>query len=213
LSTKLIRNTSDINSELARLGVPAEVLKDAALAWLNGASKFGSLVPAQVPGIAAWGEAVGTLRELLCQRGWVSSESRGGLATVTNPENNISIGVVRGDENTGLSGNAMSLRRRGPATVAVVEQNIEQLSLFAGKDFGVRPAVKDGTTWVLLLHRTESELRYELSLPTKIGQDGRIVDFKVRLQFDAIPLHTPVIVDPMADAPTVDITILRKASE
>lgn len=67
------------------------------------------------------------------------------------------------------------------------------------------------TTWVLLVHYAENEIRAELSLPFDMGTDGRIAIWQERILLRALPLDPePIAVAPPTQ-PDIEVAVRRKA--
>ena len=66
-------------------------------------------------------------------------------------------------------------------------------------------------TWILLVHRTHSEVFCELSLPSAMGNDGRVDFWQERVIIGAIPMeYDPVEIAPPS-MPDIDVDVKRKA--
>lgn len=66
-------------------------------------------------------------------------------------------------------------------------------------------------TWILLVYRTATEVRCELSLPTSISDDGQIDGWNERILIGSIPFGDdgPEVVPP--PQPDITIPVLRRA--
>jgi hypothetical protein len=65
-------------------------------------------------------------------------------------------------------------------------------------------------TWFLLLHRSDREIRSELSLPSAMSPDGRITRWQERIILSVIPLDTEIEIQPPQGI-DLDIEVTRKA--
>ena len=66
------------------------------------------------------------------------------------------------------------------------------------------------TTWLLLIHHANNEIRSELSQPSEIGLDGRIDGWRERILLHPIPLDAePLTITPPSQ-PDLDVEIRRK---
>jgi hypothetical protein len=67
------------------------------------------------------------------------------------------------------------------------------------------------STWILLVHHAQNELRAELSLPLDVGTDGRVSVWQERIILRAQPLDSePVVITPSVQ-PDIDVAVRRKA--
>lgn len=66
-------------------------------------------------------------------------------------------------------------------------------------------------TWLLLMYRTVSEIRCELSLPVAIGPDMRVNQWQERIILRSIPLDGDAeeIVPP--SLPNIDVEVKRRS--
>lgn len=62
-------------------------------------------------------------------------------------------------------------------------------------------------TWILLVHRAMNEVRYELSLPRSMGNDGRIDTWQERIILGSIPVDSELLEITPPQLPQSDISI------
>jgi hypothetical protein len=123
------------------------------------------------------------------------------------------IAVAAGDEGTGRPEAVPSNRsRKGKNTIDAIELN-QQFDMFEA--FLPRPDENpDGyKTWVLLHHTDplKKEIRIELSLPSEIGDDGKISAWSERILIGNLPLDGDAIEIAPPSGPDILIDIRRKA--
>lgn len=179
----------EVHERLTALGVSEEALRGAVargqLAFANCTPNY----PPMFPAIAAWAETVGALRENLAILGWTRSDENN-YSRAIDPAGRIAIAVATGDDGTGLEEATPSTKTaKGPSTLEAVVTNQVQLALFEDTS----PAVKtegenERVTWLLLMYRTSTEVRCELSLPVAIGADMRVDQWRERIILRSIPL-------------------------
>lgn len=161
-------------------------------------------------GISVWGRMVRTLREQTIPGGWKPS-APGALETAVRGDGGVAISCATGDENTGIAdGHPFTKYKKGPRTVEAVAKN--QLNMFALLDppgFKREAALlSDATlTWILLTHRAKTEIRYELSLPQTVGQDGRVTGWARRIILPPLPIDGDVEVLYLNEPDPEDIVV------
>lgn len=199
---------------LSRLGLAEELLLMAAMQGYLARIDCTANHPPLFSSFVAWGETVRALREQLAPGGWVRNDEKN-YSRAMDPEGRIAIAVATGDEATGIASLTPSTKSaKGPSTAEALEVNRAQAWLP-----GIEPpeAVEDDegkapvTTWVLLVHHADDEIRAELSLPYDTGADGRITVWQERILLRALPLEPePVAVVPPTQ-PDIDVVVRRKA--
>lgn len=200
----------DVDAQLARLGLTREPISRAANAGYLARTNCTPNHPSNFGGIAHYADTIRQLRDELVPMGW-SAENDQNMEVTVSPEKGISIAVVSGNENTGLESRVPSTkRRRGAVTTRLVDDN-KQLQLDLPTPDLPPKVNEDGKevrqTWVLLHFFDRNELRFELSRPVRIGDDGYIEAWKERIIFPAVPIDgiaLPVLPE-YADQPDVDV--------
>ena len=158
-------------------------------AWLEWAAQTLFDAPS-FPGTELWGHTVRPFRRsLVTEFGWTKDDC-GNFSTVISPDGRNAIAVETGNEITGLifpNKIPKTKSAKGPQAMAKVAENclqISQGSLFASEDDG-RPLpaseAQKPMLWMFLIHQMDGNVRSEVSLPVMIGDDNRIVDWKVRI--------------------------------
>ncbi|MHB8096636.1 MAG: hypothetical protein ACYDEI_03180, partial [Erysipelotrichaceae bacterium] len=155
---------------------------------LDARTECTSNQPRTYAGLALWANTVRALRDKTSPAGWTSSDDNN-FPLCIHPFNNLVIVVQTGDKDTGISANNPSNRAaKGTNTEQAIWANQKQLSLFdALPEVLVEAGNDNRIMWVLLYHVTPSEIRFELSLPSKIV-GGKIRSWQERLVFPAIVL-------------------------
>lgn len=161
-------------------------------------------------GYATWAETVARLRDILAPKGWQRLE-KGNSELVINEFQDVAIAVAAGDEFTGQTHATPSNRcPKGTNTIDAINTN-NQLDLFA-ELIPLPPTSNNSfTTWILLHYSADNEIRCELSLPSSIGTDGRIKDWKERIILKHIPLDQITIDVLPLESQDIEIEIRRKA--
>lgn len=201
-----------IKARLAAMGLTEEPLIHAARRWYLSWVSFTANHPSFGIGIAAWMEAVAALREGLLPIGWTRSDEKN-YALIVHPDGSTAINVATGDAGTGIpTANVSNKAPKGVSTADAISVNQVQLEL----DLPVpdMPHVRgdDGPlTWFLLLHRSEQEIRCELSLPSQLSPDGRITRWQERIMLSSVPLDDAEIEIETPEGQDLDIDVKRKA--
>lgn len=192
---------------LRRFGLDAATLIRAAEAGEAERRTCTAFDPTILGGVVAWGRTIRALRELLVPAGWKARDVLG-LPLVVSPDNTFAFTVATGDQHTGLKGG-------GPQTkyskgVAFPVTGERQLSFLDASD-PLSPPVLPDDVWVLLLARTSTELRLELSRPSHRHPNGSIGFYAERLilptiVFDQTTIHGDDVDD---DDYGVDVSVER----
>lgn len=209
--TQTLIEARDVDNRLAALGLEAGRLKEIVR---RGYVTFASSTPNDPPlyaGFSAWAMMVRGLREYLLPE-WDRSDENN-YSLVISPSGDVAIAVATGDEATGLTtGSPTTKSAKGPSTVEAVNSNQLQLDLSPVSSAIAapsRPAKRDEqrTTWILLVHRAQGEVRCELSLPTSMGDDGRVDGWRERIILGAIPTDPALLETAPPQPPLPDITV------
>ena len=210
---------AEVEDRLARLGLKAERIGETVQ---RGYVAFISCTPNDpplYPGFSAWAMMVRGLREYLLPEGWQRSDENN-YSLVINGSGTVAIAVATGDAATGISDELPTTKSsKGPSTVEAVASNQLTLDLIfppVALPQPARPAGQDQqrTTWILLVHRAQGEVRCELSLPTSMGLDGRVDGWEERIILRSIPTD-PDVLDIATPAPPtqpdIDVAVKRRA--
>ena len=185
-----VRNEEfEVKSRLNEVfGLEANDIQDIIMQGLYARTNCTSNHPRTFAGLSQWANTVRALRDKTSPAGWTSSDDNN-FPLCIHPSNNLVIVVQTGDRDTGISANNPSNRAaKGTNTEQAIWSNQKQLSLFDALPEVMLEAGNDNRImWVLLYHVTPSEIRFELSLPSKIV-GGKIRSWQERLVFPAIVL-------------------------
>jgi hypothetical protein len=210
----LFAPSATTEDRLESLGLSSDILTETILVGEAARASCTANDPPILPGLLAWGRSLRALAERLADKGWTRRDA-GNFSTVTDPRLNIAIAVATGDEATGLRGAIPRTKYpKGPNTVRVVDQNIQQLRLFEEPE----DAAADGPaalTWILLIARVGNQVRAELSLPDSIGADGRVEGWRERIILDPVRVYgdagsTPAATATLETTEEIDIPITPK---
>lgn len=204
---------SSVHSRLQQLDLSEAPLLQAVKASYIAKSNCTDNHPPLFPHIAAWSEAVRTLRDSLKPEGWTRFNDQNSPKTLS-PDGSISIIVATGNEATGNPiVEPATTSSKGPNTTGAIEVNRSIQPYLTGFDFPLSFKDEDEkiSTWILLVHHAKKELRAELSLPLDVGTDGRVSVWKERIILRAQPLTGEYerITPPVQ--PDIDVTVRRKA--
>ncbi|MBZ0273667.1 hypothetical protein K8I61_16635 [bacterium] len=207
------QETVEVNERLAEIGLNAEILLAAVKAGEMARSSCTANDPPFLVAVMPGGRALRALRENLLPLGWVRSDE-GHLSTVIDPEGRLAITVASGDEGTGQAeASPKTKSQKGPATVAAVEQNSRQLSLFvlSPAPTPIHQSDPERVTWLLLISRRREEVRCELSLPAFIGEDDRVEDWAERIILEPVRLDPELLtMEPEEPSPEIVIEVNRR---
>lgn len=202
----------EVQERLAALGVNEDALRSAVM---RGQLEFASCTvnhPRMFPAIAAWAETIAGVRDNLAPLGWTRSELKN-YSRAADAAGRVAIAVAAGNEETGrFEGTPSTKTAKGARTVEAVVVNQVQLQLFENPT-SAEPAEGEDerVTWLLLMYRTVSEIRCELSLPVAIGPDMRVNQWQERIILRSIPLDGDAeeIVPP--SLPNIDVEVKRRS--
>lgn len=215
--TQIYKAVDEIDNRLAQLGLEEDRLTEVVR---RGYVAFASCTPNDpplFPGFSAWAAMVRGLREYLLPE-WDRSDENN-YSLVINPSGTVAIAVATGDEGTGRPGATPTTKSsKGPSTADAVTSNQAQLGLPYIFDAAPAPTQADDEaeprmTWILLVHRAPNEVRYELSLPTSMGLDGRVDGWRERIILNAIPTDPDLveITPPQPMQPDISVDVKRRA--
>ena len=184
----------DAHARLGQMSLTAEIIEIAIRRADAEAATCTAFDPPITAGFLRFARTVRFLREALVPQGW-DYDNPINLSRVVHPSRKFAIVATSGDEATGILSYVPTTKYpKGYATVLAVDTN-GQLAF----DFGdLNPAAnevetdKQLTTWFLLYHRDENEIRAELSLPSAMT-GGLITHWEERIILPPFSLDTPVI--------------------
>lgn len=193
---------------LSQLDLPFSALTEAVWQGYLARARTTANHPRISRGIIMWAEVVAVLREQLRAEGWIKSD-KGNYELVVNQQDGTAIVVTTGDDATGMVGATPSNKcPKGINTCEAVEANNQQ-DMFSELLPSIEK-VEDLTTWVLLIHLAQNEVRSELSLPSNIS-NGKINAWKERIILPSMPLDDDSIEIELPDLPDIEIPIKKKA--
>ncbi len=202
----------DVSARLVELGVNEEALRAAVM---RGQLEYASCTenhPRMFPAIAAWAETIAAVRENLAPYGWTRSELKN-YSRAADAAGRVAIAVAAGNEETGRAeGKPSTKTAKGVRTVEAVVVNQTQLQLFDDPT-SAEPAEgeDDRVTWLLLMCRTETEIRCELSLPVAIGPDMKVSQWQERIILRSIPLDGDMEEFEPPTLPNIDVEVKRRS--
>ena len=182
LQTRVYSGQGEVEARLARLELGRKFLVDAVHFGYTYAAECTRHDPANLAGLLIWGKTTRKLRDQLIPLGW-DIENRQNYPLTVHPSKQWAIGVVPGDERTGVADRTPSTRsERGPATRQVVNTN--QMSFAAlSPYFTDLDAELIRQTWLLMHYRCgeSDEIRIELSLPAEMTSGGFVIQWQERI--------------------------------
>lgn len=203
-----------VATALARLDLAEGPLLVAAMQGYLARTNCTANHPPLFPSFVAWGETVRALREQHAPAGWVRNDEKN-YSRMVHPEGHTALAVATGNEATGVAkGSPCTKSAKGPSTVEALEVNRLQAylpGLEPPEEIADDKEKQPVTTWILLVHHADNEIRAELSLPFDIGIDGRINVWQERILLRALPLDSEPIEIVPPSQPDIDVVVRRKA--
>ena len=208
-----------VHLRLSQLGLDTEQLREIVRRGYVAFISCSPNDPPLFPGFSAWAMLVRGLREYLLPEGWERSDENN-YSLVINGSGTVAIAVATGDAATGRANEQPTTKSsKGPSTVEAVTSNqlMLDLTFFPPEPpQAAHPSAREQqrTTWILLVHRAQGEVRYELSLPTSMGPDGRVDGWQERIILGSIPtdpdfLETASPTPPQQ--PDIDVAVKRRS--
>ena len=198
----------DISCALTGLDLTEGLLLGAVVHGYSARANCTANHPPLFQSLVPWGETVKALREQLAPTGWIRDDEKN-YSRVIHPNGCLAIAVATGDEATGIASSIPTTSSpKGSSTADALRVNQSQAWLP-----GMEPEAEKNqpTTWILLVHYAHNEIRCELSLPVKLGRDGRISEWRERILLKSIPLDSePIEIVPSTQT-DIDVVIQRKA--
>jgi hypothetical protein len=192
-ATQLYYELPEIDERLSRMGLTRVPFIDAANQGFTAFAECTPNHPPTSPGFYAWAETNRALRENLFTFKW-GRKNETNQPLVLNERKDTAITSCSGDKYTGRRDGFPSTRSaRGERTRDFVRLN--QIAF----EFMDDPApvvastkVPGRATWLFLVYRDmeRGELRYELSLPRSMDEDGHVDDWAERIIFPSTPFDT-----------------------
>ncbi len=188
----------DVDERLAQLGLTREPFVTAANEHFTAYISCTANHPPTFPGLAAWAEGNRSIRDGLTASGWTRKNEMN-QPLVINEAKTIAITAASGDENTGRADQFPCTRSpKGPRTADAVRINREQQRFAFMEDptpIVASLKIPGRSTWLFLIYRDfeVGELRYELSRPVTMADDGYVSDWAERIVFPPTPLDTDIV--------------------
>ena len=172
-----------VQSRLEQLGLSLDGLLRVAEVGGGGYRATTAFHPTSAPGSYLYYETTAALRRLLVPAGWDADEADQQPRTF-HAGRGIAIVVQTGDEMTGIDGGREPTTRhpKGVATQKKVAENGQQLALFP---LGPQPNGARWQNWVFLVAIVDGQIRAELSLPQRWGEDSRPCGWTERILLPA----------------------------
>lgn len=209
MTTVLHIGQIDVTNVLAGLGVPRDILEEAVLAGEHSRNECTWADPPNTPGFIAWAKTLRRLKERLVREGWTGNDY-----VVISPDGRLAISVTTGDEATGSPYRTPKTKYpKGASTEVAIIRNRRQLKLFdpaSNREILEGPRLDAVQTWMLVRRRVPDTVFWELSLPSNLGEDGRVEEWGARIILDPIALEP----DPMPeqeDSQAIEIDIRRRS--
>jgi hypothetical protein len=212
MKTVLYHTPTDVHAALARLGLSEAVLLEAVMQGYLARSNCTPNHPPMHAPLVAWGEVVRALRDGLAPDGWVRDNGDNAPRTV-HPGGRISIIVATGNEATGTPGAAPATKSpKGATTIDALAVNRLQLPLpgMGPESCDLKDEEEKPTTWILLVHWGQGEIRCELSLPLDLDDQGRVTIWRERILLRATPLDPDTVDVAPPTQPDIDVTVRRR---
>jgi hypothetical protein len=202
----------EVNDALTIMGLRIDDLHNAIDAGEIDRDSCSPFNPPPDAGNRAHGTTVRVLREIYVPQGW-TSRNHLNLSTIASPSDEIEMAVGSGDDATGNPYRTpLSKYPKGDLVIVEVEANRRQLLLF--RSTAARAAQPTGRiTWVLLRYRQDEIVHCELSIPTGIAHDKRVVFEGTRIILPDLDLNPGGggRIKSHDDGPSsVDVTVLRR---
>jgi hypothetical protein len=177
---------------LHALGLKEPTIRDAVQRGLIARRSCTPFDPPSYPGTVQWAQTHRAMRELHAEQEWKPTDANN-FSRIISPNSAIAVTVATGDEYTGQNGAIEPKTRypKGTQTKLAVEVNAQQLSLWPtpGAPVAVTPGTRQAL-WVLLIAKTEHEVRFELSRPKGQDEKGHVVSWSDRIIFEPIEIET-----------------------
>lgn len=176
---------TDRDALLRGLGLSSDIIVETVSRAVSDADSCSLHDPPMLTGTMRWGRAVRYLRDALCPLGW-TPDDRENFSLCVSPSGTVVLGVATGGGGAGFP-DRLDVRTRypkGPITMAYIQRNGVQLSLFEPEPELLSLGVSQ--YWMLLLNQVPGEMRFELSLPRSASPDGHVSDWAERIVFEPL---------------------------
>jgi hypothetical protein len=126
MAQTVVRTGTDAERRLQALGLKLEYIDDAVRAGADARASKNDFEPQSAPGLKDWIARVGKLRERVVSdtAGWYYADPRN-VPLVYEPEEQIALGVLLGDRNTGSEKPESGPRSKYPKGTVIAEATAE----------------------------------------------------------------------------------------
>lgn len=191
--TRVYFDPFDVDQRLAYFGLTKEPFATAAAENLAAYRSCTPNHPPTAPGFYGWSEANRSLREGLTYDNW-TRKNETNLPLVINESGTMAITATSGDADTGITeGFPCTRSPKGPRIADAVRTNQRRFDFMEDRTAIVESMKVAGRdTWLFLIYRdiVRGELRYELSHPNRMGEDGYVEGWIERIVFPPVPFDT-----------------------
>ncbi|MDE0035667.1 MAG: hypothetical protein OXU75_21375 [Deltaproteobacteria bacterium] len=209
MTTVLHIGQIDVTNALAELGVRHDILEQAVLAGEHSRNECTWADPPNTPGFIAWARTLRRLKELLVREGWTGNDY-----AVLRPDGRLAISVTTGDEAAGNPDRTPKTKYpKGASTEVAIQRNRRQLNLFdpaSNREILEGPRPDEVQTWMLVRRRVNDTVFLELSLPSDLGEDGRVEEWGARIILGPVALE-PEPMPGQGDSQAIEIDIRRRS--
>jgi len=186
LAPQIYVEANEVDDCLARLGLTRETFVTAAKEGLAAFAACTANHPVTFPGTAQWADTNRSLRDGLVTSRW-TRKNETNQPLVINQAKTMAITAVSGDASTGREDEFPSTRSsKGPRVADAIRANQGRFE-FMDDPAPVVASMKVAgrSTWLFLFYRDmqRNELRYELSKPTSMNEDGHVSGWSERIIF------------------------------
>lgn len=188
--TQIYFDPFDIDQRLAEFGLTREPFDIAAAENLSAFRSCTPNHPPTFPGTYGWAEANRSLRDGLTAARW-TKKNETNLPLVINELGTMAITATSGDADTGIrDGFPCTRSAKGPRIADAIMANQRRFDFMEESESIVASMNVPGrATWLFLIYRdfVRGELRYELSHPKHMGEDGHVDGWIERIIFPPVP--------------------------
>jgi hypothetical protein len=194
--SKIYFDPYDVDERLAKLGLERETFDTAAMENYGAFVSCTANHPPTAAGFYGWSEMNRSLTDSLLIAKWGDRLDEHNLPLVVNNNRTIAITASSGDQDTGRKdGFPCTSSSKGPCHADLIRMN-QHVFEFIEDPKRLAEAVREPgrTTWIFLVHRDfkNSELRYELSRPISMSDDGHVDGWGERIIFPPKPIDPDV---------------------
>jgi hypothetical protein len=191
-ATQIYFEPFDVDERLSRLSLTRDPFDKAAKESFAAFASCTENHPPTFPGTLAWAEGNRSLRDSLRVVRWFRKNETN-QPVVVNENGDTGVTVASGDKYTGIKDAFPSTASaKGRQTRDGIKANQYTLAFIEDTAAVVASARIPGrSTWIFLIYRDmeRGQLRYELSLPRSMAEDGHIDDWSERIIFEPVPFE------------------------